>query len=818
MDEIADITAIPSLISDVVTPSDHPTTSFSTTWDSNDALSFQPANLPLRRIRRAWERQPKSPHTRKGHVRKVWKRYELPSRASVIATGGDAISNVSALHKLKSEAGRRSSLETPSKITKKMCLGTAFGQKAKAQEWERRRTSPRRKLSRTENILKAAPTLDLSTIQLPELDPLPNSGTDQLSEEVQDGEVSAEEWSDIASDEELEVLDSIDFADSEDKLFSAPPRDECTPFRSELSPDRLLQRERDESLSVTTQVTLEADETRSALLFTSHPPLLESLSIVPDTNAPAINRAADVLRTGPGEQSMPDSRSTSEPAALSSPSSILVSPISSSGSLHPALMLLPSPHAATSVAYRSTSAPPEEAPSAMRRRSNAARPRISDDTAFLQAFLSRTDASKATRSASVARRASLSNRRDSDAVRQALASPARLGILTDLDVNSPSLQKALLVDEEIEDDTGVQLDNLAATEQPALHTTRKIRKSVRSKSRIPQFPALAGLQGPPPANSLATAAPNKVSVRRGTGPAGLKRSEAQELALMTRNNTRKNKGGSVMPLLRLPKLAAEAISSSPEELVEQVLELAESVRSVRWDETLVYFREIPNDSESTESSLSEPESQPMACQELPFVTKKVEITATRLRLRRPRNSCDTTPAKKLPEPITDTGIDIATAEAKQAPPEHIKKRPRIAATAKSLLPYTAVPNLGPAAHVTTEVQASSKPARAPRKLLTPRKLNLVSLAPNTLGDSKENLSQLGTPKKSVITGIRGFAPRLQLPTPAKDEMPGLASPAKKRGRGMQSAADNSTAQKDKNREQGVPGLASPAKKRVRGKV
>ncbi|KAK4962192.1 hypothetical protein LTR28_004686 [Elasticomyces elasticus] len=173
MDEIADITAIPSLISDVVTPSDHPTTSFSTTWDSNDALSFQPANLPLRRIQRAWERQPKSPHTRKGHVRKVWKRYELPSRASVIATGGDAISNVSALHKLKSEAGRRSSLETPSKITKKMCLGTAFGQKAKAQEWERRRTSPRR--------------------------------TDQLSEEVRDGEVSAEEWSDIASDEELET-------------------------------------------------------------------------------------------------------------------------------------------------------------------------------------------------------------------------------------------------------------------------------------------------------------------------------------------------------------------------------------------------------------------------------------------------------------------------------------------------------------------------------------------------------------------------------------------------------------------------------------
>ncbi|KAK4962191.1 hypothetical protein LTR28_004685 [Elasticomyces elasticus] len=287
---------------------------------------------------------------------------------------------------------------------------------------------------------------------------------------------------------------------------------------------------------------------------------------------------------------------------------------------------------------------------------------------------------------------------------------------------------------------------------------------------------------------------------------------------MTRNNTRKNKGGSVMPLLRLPKLTAEATSSSPDELVEQVLELAEGMRSVRWDETLVYFREIPNDSESTESSLSEPEPQPMACQELPVVTKKVEITATRLRLRRPKELCDTTPAKELPEPTKDTGVPIAAAEAKQAPPEYIKKRSRIAATAKSHLPYTAAPNLGPATHITAETQASSRPARAPRKLPTPRKLSLVSLAPNTLGDSKENMSQLGTPKKSVITGIRGFAPRLQLPTPAKDEMPGLASPAKKRGRGMQSAADNSTAQKDKDREQGVPGLASPAKKRVRGKV
>ena len=83
---------------------------------------------------------------------------------------------------------------------------------------------------------------------------------------------------------------------------------------------------------------------------------------------------------------------------------------------------------------RAASAPPEEPQMSPQK---PAKPRVSDDTALLQAFLNRAAESKSSRKVSATKRESISNRRDSDTIRQALASPAKADVLGDLDPNSP---------------------------------------------------------------------------------------------------------------------------------------------------------------------------------------------------------------------------------------------------------------------------------------------------------------------------------------------------------------------------------------------
>ena len=71
------------------------------------------------------------------------------------------------------------------------------------------------------------------------------------------------------------------------------------------------------------------------------------------------------------------------------------------------------------------------------------RPRISDDTAILHAFLNRAAANR--KQPSVSKRESLENQKDSNVVRQALASPAKAEVLAELDPNSPSPHKETTV-------------------------------------------------------------------------------------------------------------------------------------------------------------------------------------------------------------------------------------------------------------------------------------------------------------------------------------------------------------------------------------
>ena len=101
-------------------------------------------------------------------------------------------------------------------------------------------------------------------------------------------------------------------------------------------------------------------------------------------------------------------------------------------------------------------------------------------------------------------------------------------------------------------------------------------------------------RGRPPATpKVPPNAPSFIPVRRADGadPVVLQKSEAQELAMVTRANTRRNKGQSKPPLEALKELPAETAA-----LVE-ARERAEKGKAVGWAETLASYREAAEKAE-----------------------------------------------------------------------------------------------------------------------------------------------------------------------------------------------------------------------------
>jgi hypothetical protein len=213
---------------------------------------------------------------------------------------------------------------------------------------------------------------------------------------------------------------------------------------------------------------------------------------------------------------------------------------------------------------------------------------IDDDTAILKSFLSRAAASKAERSAIITRRSSLENRRDSDIVRHALASPRQA--LEDKDPNSSTKidsdvmlepEETAVTQAELQESASSSMDQTEGDDSAEAKAERGARRSSRAKKSCLPAPT-----------STAQPQTNKIAIRRadGTDPVVLKKTDAQELALITRNNTRKNKQGAFMVSLRLLKIQAEAILS-PETDVEAEKPPAPGRRGIRWDETLAYYQE-----------------------------------------------------------------------------------------------------------------------------------------------------------------------------------------------------------------------------------
>ncbi|KAI7503690.1 hypothetical protein KC367_g1532 [Hortaea werneckii] len=281
----------------------------------------------------------------------------------------------------------------------------------------------------------------------------------------------------------------------------------------------------------------------------------------------------------------------------------------------------------SSLTDRALSAPAEE-PSQTSPRRQAKPPRVSDDTALLQAFLNRAAERRSGRRVSATEQEALFHRRDSDVVKAALASPGKAldgtgahEVLGELDSNRNSPKRTASthseaigkdIDKPVEPQaTAVSVssegearhqelpEDAIEEAQPAASNTRSessgsaSRRSDRSRRK------------PQALSQQATTGPSRITIR---GPhqtnAGIsesnKRTEAQELALATKNNTRKNKGGSVLPMQRLNKLAKAAagelggVGDLNAEAATEQSEDAESngkpgKKGVRWAETLVSF-------------------------------------------------------------------------------------------------------------------------------------------------------------------------------------------------------------------------------------
>ncbi|KAE8157612.1 hypothetical protein BDV40DRAFT_277816 [Aspergillus tamarii] len=125
-----------------------------------------------------------------------------------------------------------------------------------------------------------------------------------------------------------------------------------------------------------------------------------------------------------------------------------------------------------------------------------------------------------------------------------IPTPQGRRVLEDLDANSPSPQKAQLSPSKVR---GKEIDE--NEDQPPSSP----RRSTRTRSVKP----------PPRMTTTTTAARNTLTLRRakGTEFVFLKKTEAQELALATRRNTRQNKGDAMLPKYMLQTLAQQTSDS-----------------------------------------------------------------------------------------------------------------------------------------------------------------------------------------------------------------------------------------------------------------
>lgn len=174
-----------------------------------------------------------------------------------------------------------------------------------------------------------------------------------------------------------------------------------------------------------------------------------------------------------------------------------------------------------------------------------------EDAALLSEFLSRAQAKRAANAAmAMAMGDSKAEKDERD-----MSSPVVRRVLEELDVNSPSIQKATPKAE------GEEISS------PTTACRRSTRTQPRAQTR-----------------SLRPAVPNQIPVRRANGTefVFLQRTEAQELALATRKNTRRNKGNSV-----LPKYMLQALNKQDKDVLQALDKDEDVLQALNKDEDVL---------------------------------------------------------------------------------------------------------------------------------------------------------------------------------------------------------------------------------------
>ncbi|KAE8146068.1 hypothetical protein BDV25DRAFT_163259 [Aspergillus avenaceus] len=202
-----------------------------------------------------------------------------------------------------------------------------------------------------------------------------------------------------------------------------------------------------------------------------------------------------------------------------------------------------------------------------------------EDAELLNNFLSKAKAKREAKAAEAAAAAaampteSVEEKLDQEDMGIEIPTPQGRRILEDLDTNSPSPQKAQLSPTKA---PGKDLDENEG-QLPA-----SPRRSTRTRNVKP----------PTRLTTTATAARNTLTLRRAKGNefVFLKRTEAQELSLATRRNTRQNKGDALLPKYMLQAIAQQTPESDDDKAADDSSRQRESAKRVSWnDKRLVEY-------------------------------------------------------------------------------------------------------------------------------------------------------------------------------------------------------------------------------------
>jgi hypothetical protein len=187
----------------------------------------------------------------------------------------------------------------------------------------------------------------------------------------------------------------------------------------------------------------------------------------------------------------------------------------------------------------------------------------SDDTEYLHAFLTRAKAKKAARAIASPEKQASGERPNYTASSPQTRSRTALATLDGNSFSPTKTTKLEMPARKLQQDS---------SDSPDTKTTSPLRKS--SRHRLPR-----------PHHHQPTT-PSSIPFRRSNGTefVFLQKTEAQQIAIATRSNTRRNKGEALQPKMKL-----EALSSQPQSSPSKVGTKRINCKQVSWDERLAYF-------------------------------------------------------------------------------------------------------------------------------------------------------------------------------------------------------------------------------------